>query len=1248
MKAKRFFGLLLALCLLAGLMMLPAAAAEEVASGFCGPDEAPEALAWTLDSEGTLTITGEGDMTYDRPWDNYIGQIKALNLGEGLTSIGEYAFDDCTELTEVTIPEGVLAVNDGAFENCTGLKTVRLPDSLVELGSQAFSDCVSLKSIAIGPCVEAVSSDCFNGATALESITVAAENENYRVMDGVLYTMDGKQLVCCPAARAMGAYAVPEGTEIILDTAFQFCSGLTAVNFPSSLKTIGGWTFRQTSLRTVTIPAGVTTIGTAAFAAIPTLTEIRLEAGNPKYTVSDGCLYNADRTKLIQYPAGKSGSSFAVPAGVTELDVQTFFGCVNLESVTLPAGFKSFGTYAFADAPLLKSVTFPDSIETIGTEAFRNTPLLTNEANWKDGFLYVGPALIAVDKEQVGSELTVKAGTRAVANRAFEHCEELTKVTLPAGLRAIPEYCFQYCTALADVNIPSSVTSIGRYAFSHCNALESVDLPAGVTSIGSLAFSVSENLKSIVVRGDLAQLERNTFINCRALETAVFCGDVGVINERVFSGCRALKSVTFGGHVESIGANAFASSPALTDVYFAGSEEEWNAIPVASGNDALKNATIHFNTELPYVPATLTVTFDANGGSVTPPSKTVTEGELYGELPTPTRASYRFDGWFTSQTGGNQVTAQTTVQGTTNHTLFAHWTYVPASYTVSFDANGGSVTPASKTVIQGELYGNLPTPTRASYRFDGWFTSATGGTQITATTTVNLSGDQTLYAHWTYASIVTYTVTYDANGGIGAPSAQTKTEDGPLTLSSETPSKSYVITYNAAGGSVTPASSNVRCTFSAWNTARNGSGTTYAPGASYTVNDDVKLYAQWTDPTAGELPTPVRESFTFTGWYTAASGGEKVAGATVITDNTTLYAHWSGSYNLGEETYSFENFGDSDSPGGHCFGMSMTSAGYYNGILDISGIGGSSSTPLYTFSKTQIVKTPICYYQGIQGTYSQRAIVAGGSTYLTGRSSITSDWREVVNYVKNHEYDNSGLLQIGFRRDSQGGHAINFLRYENVNGQHRIYAYDNNFPDRETYFYQDAAGRVWQAPVQTFSGSIDCIALRDIRTYFNSVGDFNASHVLYMPKDSATVQGYTYSYMEGAFAGIEYVMYEIPADVTKVTIIPNEDNADFIYMDTEYSFGTISDDTYGVLAFPTMDEGVVVTGASFQVFSGSDGPAVPGDVNGDGAVTASDARALFKAVSAQQTDPATMDVNGDGRVNGRDALILFRQIASAA
>ncbi len=109
--------------------------------------------------------------------------------------------------------------------------------------------------------------------------------------------------------------------------------------------------------------------------------------------------------------------------------------------------------------------------------------------------------------------------------------------------------------------------------------------------------------------------------------------------------------------------------------------------------------------------------------------------------------------------------------------------------------------------------------------------------------------------------------------------------------------------------------------------------------------------------------------------------------------------------------------------------------------------------------------------------------MAGGSTYLHQAPDIASDWLAVVNYVKNNAYDGTGLLQIGIRNAS-GGHAINFLRYENVGGQDRIYAYDNNFPSQEVYLYRDSQGRVCEAPQQTFQNAITCIALRDIRTYF--------------------------------------------------------------------------------------------------------------------------------------------------------------------
>ena len=405
-----------------------------------------------------------------------------------------------------------------------------------------------------------------------------------------------------------------------------------------------------------------------------------------------------------------------------------------------------------------------------------------------------------------------------------------------------------------------------------------------------------------------------------------------------------------------------------------------------------------------------------------------------------------------------------------------------------------------------------------------------------------------------------------------------------MTLSSITPTKDYLIRYNANGGSVSPANKNLYCIFKEWNTQPDGRGTSYAPGSKYSVNADVTLYAQWTDPVAGALATPMRSGYSFVGWYSSSTGGEWIKEKTVVTKDMTLYARWVDIYNLGDETYSFPNYKDSDSKG-HCFGMSMASAGYHTGLLDISAIGGNANSSLYGFSNTAIVRRPICYLQRMQGrNQREKATVAGGTHYLYYYYDIDLDWNQVIDYVSDHTYDNTGLLQIGFRKKNEGGHAVNFLRYEVVNGQERIYAYDNNFPSQETYFYKDSSGYIRQAPVQSFSGAIDCIALRDVRIFYRSLNDFDSSRVLYMPKDSASVVGYNYSYMEGTISGEEYVMYEIPSDQNSVIIIPNNDYADFIYMDTEYSFGIITEATKGELTFATMNEGSVVGEANFRIF----------------------------------------------------------------
>lgn len=155
----------------------------------------------------------------------------------------------------------------------------------------------------------------------------------------------------------------------------------------------------------------------------------------------------------------------------------------------------------------------------------------------------------------------------------------------------------------------------------------------------------------------------------------------------------------------------------------------------------------------------VTVTYDANGGTVSPGSKSVYPSETYGALPTPSRTGYTFTGWYTAKTGGGKVTDTTKVNTQSNHTLYARWQ--ANSYTISFNSNGGGTAPASKKVSYGSKYGTLGTVTRTGYTFDGWYTAANGGTKVTADTVFNKTSNQTLYAHWTASG---FTVSWNEDG----------------------------------------------------------------------------------------------------------------------------------------------------------------------------------------------------------------------------------------------------------------------------------------------------------------------------------------------------------------------------------------------------------------------------------------------------------------------------------------------------
>lgn len=208
---------------------------------------------------------------------------------------------------------------------------------------------------------------------------------------------------------------------------------------------------------------------------------------------------------------------------------------------------------------------------------------------------------------------------------------------------------------------------------------------------------------------------------------------------------------------------------------------------------------------------------NANGGSVSTSNIKVLCGNTYGTLPTPTRAGYSFDGWYTAASGGSRVTENTNVTSTSEHILYAHWS--ARSYTITFTPNGGTVSYSTKSVTYDGTYGDLPSATRAGYNFTGWYTS--DGTLITSSTEFKTASNVTLVAHWSEKTLTLY---YNANGGSVSPTSKS-------------------VTYNHSYGSLaTPERTGY--TFTGWYTAASG-GSEVSSSTMVTSTGDHTIYAHW-------------------------------------------------------------------------------------------------------------------------------------------------------------------------------------------------------------------------------------------------------------------------------------------------------------------------------------------------------------------------------------------------------------------
>jgi hypothetical protein len=279
-------------------------------SGKCGDN-----VTWTLTDEGKLTISGTGDMYTSTPWYNYRTSIKTVIIEDGVTSIGNSAFVNCTNLTSVNIPNGVTSIEIDAFYGCKGLTSVEIPDSVTSIGGGAFSYCTGLTSVNIPNGVTSIGSYTFYSCTGLTSVNI------------------------------------PSGVTTIGGSAFYGCTGLTSIEIPSSVTSIGEGVFSDCKgLTSIEIPSSVTTIERSAFNSCKGLTSVEI----PSSVTSIG-----DRA----FKWCDSLTSIEIPSSVTSIGSQTFYGCAKLNTYYHTAGATiTAANLSTAGAPTgIKEVIIPDT-----------------------------------------------------------------------------------------------------------------------------------------------------------------------------------------------------------------------------------------------------------------------------------------------------------------------------------------------------------------------------------------------------------------------------------------------------------------------------------------------------------------------------------------------------------------------------------------------------------------------------------------------------------------------------------------------------------------------------------------------------------------------------------------------------------------------------------------------------------------------------------------------------------------------
>ncbi len=470
----------------------------------------------------------EAEVTY-KNYGSYSGTVNIPKTVEqngqtlNVTSIGEYAFYNCSSLTSITIPNSVTSIGNSAFQGCSSLTSITIPNSVTGIADHVFKNCSNLTSVTIGKSVTSIGMYAFEECNSLAEVVLQGNtlptcgtNVFYKKSGG--YSNSNATLYCNSTLAEECRKTEPWSNFDSIYPFITLASGERLSKYitddikytVTKLKIFGE--INNTDIKLIRDMAGASDseYQTSGQLVDLDLTDANIINGGESYFHNTSYNFTTTNNAIgsFMFYCCKL-KNVKLPKSVTTIGDNAFSYCTDLVSVDIPENVTTIGGGAFLYCLNLTSITIPNSVTSIGSGAFWACPVLTS-VNIPDCITVIN-GLTFLDCKKLTS-ITIPDGVTSIGESAFSGCSNLTSITIPDKVTSIGEKAFYDCSNLTSITIPDGVTSIGKYAFYNCSNLTSITIGKSVTSIDWSAFSGCSNLSEVTLQGtSLPECKANAF-----------------------------------------------------------------------------------------------------------------------------------------------------------------------------------------------------------------------------------------------------------------------------------------------------------------------------------------------------------------------------------------------------------------------------------------------------------------------------------------------------------------------------------------------------------------------------------------------------------------------------------------------------------------------------------------------------------------------------------------------------------------